>query len=116
MEVDWKIVLGDVMTQALRIILPFLAAVIIKWAVELYQQIKANRPDIASILAYFAEQAVFASEQIYGSGHGETKKEYAMQIVQGWLDELGLRIDVKMISDAIEAEVYRQFHLESAEE
>ena len=108
--VDWSAVIGELLTQILRILLPLCVAIIIRWAVELYLKIKEEQPNIIPLLDYFVEQAVYAAEQIYGSGHGETKKEYALQIIQGWLEEYGLNVDVKIISDAIEAQVYQSFH------
>ena len=110
MAVDWNQVLGDVLTQVLRIVLPVCVALIFKWAIELYLKIKAEQPDIVPILDYVVEQAVLCAEMIYGSGHGEEKKDMAKKQVVKWLEEIGLSIDVDIISEAIEAEVYKQFH------
>ena len=107
--VDWKSILGEILTQTLRILLPVVIALILKWAAEIWIKIKAERPDIASILEYAARIAVRAAEQIFGEGHGEEKKEYAIATVEQYLAENGLSLDVTVIADAIEAEVYREF-------
>ena len=110
MTVNWNQVLGDVLTQVLRIILPVCVALIAKWAVELYLKVKEAQPDIIPLLDYIVEQAVLSAEQIYGSGHGDEKKFHARQVIVRWLEDNNLPISVDVISDAIEAEVYKQFH------
>lgn len=103
---DWSIVLGELVTQVMRIVLPVLIALIIKWAIQLYYQIKNERPDFAAILKVAVETAVVAAEQLYGSEEGEQKKEYAIASVQDYLAQNGLKVDVSVIADAIEATVY----------
>lgn len=68
--VNWSEVLGSVVTQILRTILLVVIALVFKWAAELYLKVKEQQPDLAVILDYFVNQAVFAAEQIYRSGHG----------------------------------------------
>lgn len=109
--VDWKVVLGEVATQTLRILLPVCIALVLKWAGDLWVKIKTTRPDIATILSYAVDIAVRAAEQVYGSGHGESKKEYAVAIVDRYLREHNLKLDVQVIADAIEAQVWEEFNM-----
>lgn len=115
MEVDWTQVIGDVLTQVLRIVLPLFVALVIKWAVELYHKIKTEQPEWSPILEYASEMAVLAAEQIFGDGHGLEKRQYAIETIQKLLAEKGIVIDVKIIEDAIEAEVYKWLHHELPE-
>ena len=110
MEVDWNVIVGDIMTQILRILIPLFVAMIIKWAVELYHKIKTEQPEWTPVLEYAAELAVLAAEQIYGEGHGSEKKQYAIKTIQNILAEHGLVLDLNVIDDAIEAEVYKWLH------
>lgn len=110
MGVDWSVVIGECMTQVLRILLPLCVALVIKWAVELYHRIKTERPEWAPILEYAAEMAVLAAEQIYGAGQGSEKKAYAIETIRKMLAEEGIVLNVSVIEDAIEAEVYKWLH------
>ena len=107
MEVDWSVVVGEMMTQCLRVFIPVCVALVLKWAVELYHRIKSERPDWAPVLEYAAEMAVLAAEQIFGAGQGSEKKAYAIQTIQDMLAEEGIQLNVSVIEDAIEAEVYK---------
>ena len=110
MEVDWNVIVGEMMTQVLRVIIPVCVALVLKWAVELYHRIKSEQPDWTPVLEYAAEMAVLAAEQLFGDGHGKEKKQYAIQTIQNILAEHGLKLDLTVIEDAIEAEVYTWFH------
>ena len=110
MDIDWSVVGGEIMTQVLKIVLPLFVALIIKWAVELYHKIKTDQPDWTPILEYAAEMAVLAAEQIFGEGHGAEKKDYAIQTIEKLLAEKGIYLNVSVIENAIEAEVYKWLH------
>ena len=116
MEVDWSAVVGEMMTQVLRVIIPVCVALVLKWAVELYHRIKTDKPEWAPILEYAAEMAVLAAEQIYGTGQGSEKKAYAIQTIQDMLAEEGIVLNVSVIEDAIEAEVYKWLRHDGIEE
>lgn len=108
--VDWNVVVGDVVTQVLRVIIPVCVALVLKWAVEVWTKVKTEKPDLAAVLDYAVDLAVHAAEQIFGGGEGEQKKAYAIEAVERYLSERGLIIDVDVIADAIEAEVYKDFN------
>ena len=104
--VDWNVLLGELMTQILRVLIPVLVALIAKWAVQLYEEIKKNQPDLGLVLQTAVNQAVIAAEQMMQTEDGNAKKEYAIASVQDYLAQKGLVIDVSVIEDAIEATVY----------
>lgn len=106
MSVDWNIILGELMTQLLRVVIPVLVALIAKWAIQVYQEIKKNQPDFALVLQTAVNQAVIAAEQMMQTEEGKAKKEYAIASVQDYLAQKGMIIDVSIIEDAIEATVY----------
>lgn len=116
MEVDWNVIAGEVMTQVLRVIVPVFIAMIIKWGIELYHKIRTEQPDWTPVLEYAAEMAVLAAEQIFGGGQGAEKKAYAIQAIQDILAEKGVFLNVHVIEDAIEAEVYKWLHHEALPE
>lgn len=104
--VDWNVIIGEAVTQVLRVLIPVLVALIVKWAIQLYQQIKESQPDIAKVLQTAVNTAVIATEQVMQTAEGQEKKEYAIESVQRFLAEKGIAIDVSIIEDAIEATVF----------
>ena len=115
MEIDWSVVIGEIMTQILRVLIPLIVAMIIKWAVELYHKIKTEQPEWLPVLEYAAELAVLAAEQLFGDGHGAEKKKYAIETIQKILAEHDIKLNLAVIEDAIEAEVYKWLHHEDDE-
>ena len=104
--VDWSVILGELVTQVLRVVIPVLVALIIKWAIQLYQEIKKDQPDFAQVLQTAVNIAVMAAEQMMQTEDGKAKKEYAINSVQDYLAQKGMMVDVSVIEDAIEATVY----------
>ena len=106
MAVDWSLILGELMTQFLRVLIPVLVALIAKWAIQLYHEIKKDQPDFAQVLQTAVNIAVMSAEQMMQTEEGQKKKEYAIASVQDYLAQKGMVIDVSVIEDAIEATVY----------
>ena len=104
--IEWNVILGELMTQFLRVLIPVLVALIAKWAIQVYEEIKKNQPDFALVLQTAVNQAVMAAEQMMQTEAGRKKKEYAIASVQDYLAQKGMVIDVSVIEDAIEATVY----------
>lgn len=104
--IEWNVILGELMTQFLRVLIPVLVALVAKWAIQVYEEIKANQPDFALVLQTAVNQAVIAAEQMMQTAEGREKKEYAIASVQDYLAQKGMVIDVSVIEDAIEATVY----------
>lgn len=104
--VDWNAIVGDAVTQVLRVLVPVFIALIIKWAIQVYGQIQKDQPDFAKVLQTAVNQAVMAAEQVMKTEDGKRKKEYAIASVQDFLAQKGIVIDISVIEDAIEATVY----------
>ena len=103
---NWNEILGELMTQLLRVLIPVLVALVAKWAIQLYEEIKQNQPDFAQVLQTAVNIAVMSAEQMMQTEDGQAKKEYAIASVQDYLAQKGMIIDVGVIEDAIEATVY----------
>lgn len=103
---EWNVILGELMTQLLRVLIPVLVALIAKWAIQLYEEIKKNQPDFGQVLQTAVNIAVMSAEQMLQTEDGRKKKEYAIASVQDYLAQKGMMIDVGVIEDAIEATVY----------
>ena len=104
--IDWSVIIGDAVTQILRVLIPVFVALVLKWAIQLYSQIRKAQPEFGVILQTAVNQAVMAAEQLMKTEEGQKKKEYAIASVQDYLAQHGMVIDVSVIEDAIEATVY----------
>lgn len=104
--IDWKVIIGEVATQLLRVIIPVCVCLVIKWSIQLFETIKKNQPDFAAVLGVAVNNAVIAAESLLFTEEGKKKKEYAIASVQDFLAQKGLAVDVGVIEDAIEAAVY----------
>jgi hypothetical protein len=52
---------------------------------------------------------VYAAEQLYKSGDGEKKKDYAIEVAENWLAERNVYVDLFSLEAAIEAAVKQEF-------
>jgi hypothetical protein len=94
----------------LTVALPFLLARLFQW---LAQELKVVRSKLSieqlALLSAIASMAVTAAQQSGLAGLieniGTVKKQYAIQIVQSYLDSKGIDMDVSVIEAAIEAAV-----------
>lgn len=103
MDVNWNVLLSDLITQVLRIFIPVLVALVLKWAAEIWVKIQADKPDLAEVLQLAARLGYAAAEEYankYGST-GEDKMEVAVARAEDYLKELGYNIDLHVIRDAI---------------
>ena len=116
MEVEWNVVVSEIITAVLKIVIPVVVALILKWATEIWLKVKGEHPDLAQILGYAVSIAVDAAEQIFGDGKGAEKKQYAIEAVKKYLAEFGLSVDVDVIADAIEQSVFRMNYFRRIEE
>ena len=77
---------------------------------KLWAEFKATQPDAAYWLEQAATLAVQAAEQAGMAGYIQDKKQYALEVAQRYLDAKGVKIDVQLISDAIEAAVFAELN------
>ena len=85
-----------------------LRALVKKWLGEL----EASKPKLYWYLDEAAELAVAAAEKMSASAFivAEDKKQYAIEIMQSWLNAHGWdEVDIELLEAALEAEVLRQF-------
>ena len=106
MEINWNEITGEMITAVLKVLLPVCVALILKWGAELWLKVKASKPDLAEILKFAAQTAVFAAEQMIGSGHGAEKRAYAIEFMQDYLAERGIKVNVDVIIGSIESAVW----------
>lgn len=104
MEVNWNQVVGDLLTQMLRILLPVALMLFLKWAAEFWRQIHAKNPKLAELLERAGAVGYAAAEEYFRGGYGSTpseKMEYALRHANEYLKTLGLHVDLNVIRDAI---------------
>lgn len=103
MEVNWNVLLGDLITQLLRIFIPVLVALVLKWAAEIWIRIQEDKPELAAVLQLAARLGYAAAEE-YANSHfcsSEDKMDVAIARAEDYLKELGLTVDLNVIRDAI---------------
>ena len=87
-------------------IMAAISVLIKKWLAEL----EASKPKLYWYLTEAAELAVAAAEKMNASEFIDEKKQYALEIMQSWLDAHGWdEVDIELLEAALEAEVLRQF-------
>ena len=93
----------------LEVALPILVSALATWmigkVVELFKKISQKNPDVAAYLMEICNTAVRAAEQIFGGEKGHKKKQYAIKVVEAYLLQVGIRLDLETIDAAIEAAV-----------
>lgn len=102
--IDWKVLLGEALTQMLRIFLPVALALTLKWLVDVWQKIKAKNPRLAEALSIAAEVGYSAAEEHFRNAKGVDGGEkmlYAIKRAQAYLETLGLNINLEVIRDQI---------------
>lgn len=103
MEVNWNMLLGDLITQLLRIFLPVAVALILKWAAEIWMRIQEDKPELAEVLQLAARLGYAAAEEYanHYAAVGEDKMEVAVARAEEYLKEMGYNVDLHVIRDAI---------------
>lgn len=90
-------------TQVIIIILSVIATGIIATA---RAKVASNYPSWSYALETIVPIAVRAAEQIYGAGNGSEKLEYALQVIDNYLELRGLSIDPGIVRSFIESEIF----------
>ncbi len=102
--------LQQVALDMLPVLAALAAAALIALTKKLWAQAKEAYPQATDQLEWAAGIAVKAAEQAGGIELAEEKKDFAVQFVQDWLTSKGLKIDVSLISAAVEAAVWDEFN------
>lgn len=107
-----SVFIQELLKQLMPWVVSILVALLIKWAGELWIQFKSAQPDTAAILQRVAEMAVYAAEQAKLNDWITDKKAWAEDWAEDFLlTNYGLKLDLKVIGDAIEAEVRKMNQL-----
>ena len=91
------------LTQIIVAIITLLFSVITGYLIPLIKSKTSEK--MYSILKMGCEAAVFFAQQWYKQEDGEVKKEKAIEYAENWLKERGIKVDMQLISDTIEAEL-----------
>ena len=101
--------LSKVLQAVLETALPILASALAAWAIgkaiEIFKKVKDKNPELYEILKAVCERAVQAAEQVYTSGEGQQKKEYALNVAEAYLKAKGITLDLGIIDAYVEAAV-----------
>ena len=101
--------LSKILQAVLEAALPILAAALASWvtgkAIEIFKKLKDKNPELYEICKVVSREAVTAAEQVYGSGEGQKKLEYAINFVEKYLAAKGIHLDIDIILGYIEAAV-----------
>jgi hypothetical protein len=114
MQMDWMPILSKVLEAVLIAVLPPLAVGLVGLVVALFRkwwiQAKEYAPQVTDLLEEAAKMAVRAAEQAGIAQLIEDKKQYAIQIVELWLEARHVSVDIDLIDAAIEAAVLKEFN------
>ncbi len=97
--------LQAVLEAALPILVVAGASWLIGKTLEVFRKLKDTNPNLYEILKAVSERAVLAAEQVYKSGQGEEKKQYALNTAEQYLKAKGIKLDLDVIDAYIEAAV-----------
>lgn len=103
MEINWNLIIGETVTQLMKIFIPLFIALVIHWIADFYAKIKKANPNLAEALALAAQIGYSAAEEHFRNipESGSDKLEYAISCAEKYLSELGLAVDLHVIRDAI---------------
>jgi hypothetical protein len=104
--------LAKFVQQLLVISLPILAAFVAAFLVAKTKEALSNIDNngLAYTLRNAAQFAVNAAEQYLKSEAGAAKKAYALEVAQRYLLAHGVKLDLTLIADAIEAAVFTELN------
>lgn len=104
MEVDWNALVGEAVTQLLKIFVPVLVVLVLKWLVEIWKKVREQNPQLAEMIAYAARLGYAAAEDYFRNTRnatGEEKMDYAIYRAQKYLEGVGQYIDDEVLKDSI---------------
>ena len=103
MEINWNLIIGETVTQLMKIFIPLLIALIIHWIGDFYAKLKESNPDLATALALAAQIGYSAAEEHFRNHpeSGSNKLDYAVTRAEEYLSQMGLSVDLHVVRDAI---------------
>ena len=112
---DWMPIFSKVLEAVLIAVLPPLAVAVVGLVIALarkawMQARDSFAPQITDLLEDAAKMAVRAAEQAGIAELIDDKKQYAIEIVELWLEARHVSVDIDLIDAAIEAAVLKEFN------
>lgn len=104
MDIVWSDVIGELVTAILKIMVPILITLILKWGVELYKKIKEGNPQLAGLLKNAAQLGYATAEEYFRNQEkvtGDNKLNHAIIEAQKYLNQFGVKVDLNVVKDAI---------------
>lgn len=104
MEVDWNVLIGEAVTQLIRIFVPVAVVLCFRWVVQIWKQIKEKHPEIAELIAYAARVGYAAAEEEYRNypaAAGGDKMAFALYRAEDYLKACGVKVNDDVMRDAI---------------
>ena len=109
MEINWSEILSAVLQSVLLLSLPPLAVGVYKFlaakAEVLLSEMRDWNPSVTDFLMQAARFAVEAAEQAGAAEIIKDKKMYALGVADAWLKANGVKLDLELISAAVEKAV-----------
>ncbi|MBQ6520909.1 MAG: hypothetical protein IJI14_19565 [Anaerolineaceae bacterium] len=104
MDVNWEMLVSEAVTQLIKIFVPVLIVLVLKWCVEIWKKLNEKNPELANLIAYAAQVGYAAAEDYFRnvkSASGEDKMVYAISRAQEYLLNAGESVDDEVIKDSI---------------
>ena len=89
------------LTQIIIAVITLLFSVVTGYLIPLIKSKTSEKT--YSMLCMGCEAAVYFVQQWYKQEDGEKKKEEAIKYVENWLKERGIKVDMQLVADTIEA-------------
>ena len=89
--VDWNEVMSQSVLALMKIILPILVTMILKWVLQAWYTLKTEKPSLASMIEECAMIGYHAAEDYFHSAEsatGEDKMNYAIEIAGNYLNQV----------------------------
>ena len=111
----WLELLSAFLQKFMEIVLPVLATalagLVIAWLTKVINEIKSKLSEDAQwIIRQAVNSAVLAAEQVHLNDVLVDKKEYAIRFAQDQLNKSGIKIDLAILANLIEAAVMNEFN------
>lgn len=104
MEINWNEIAGQITTEVLRILVPVLIVLVLKWIAQIWKMLKEKHPELAELIAYAAQVGYAAAEEYFRNRKvsGEDKMAYAIERAYDYLATVGINnVDADVIRDCI---------------
>ena len=104
MEIVWSDVIGELVTAILKIMVPILVTLLLKWGAELYRKIKEGNPQLAGLIKNAAQLGYAAAEEFFRNQKdidGNDKLDHAISEAEKYLRQFNVKVDLNVIKDAI---------------